>query len=108
MTTTYEQLCAILVRDYQLQPEALALTAPLEDLGIYSLGLAELLFNVEDELRITLPPEAVDLETVGDVVRYLDELIAKPLAGECGRVRRRGPQFPGNDRFLSQRQSPWT
>ena len=37
--------------------------------------------NVEDELRITLPPEAVDLETVGDVVRYLDELIAKPLAG---------------------------
>ena len=74
MTTTYEQLCAILVRDYQLQPEALALTAPLEDLGIDSLGLAELLFNVEDELRITLPPEAVDLETVGDVVRYLDEL----------------------------------
>jgi acyl carrier protein len=81
MTTTYEQLCAILVRDYQLQPEALALTAPLEDLGIDSLGLAELLFNVEDELRITLPPEAVDLETVGDVVRYLDELTAKPLAG---------------------------
>ena len=81
MTTTYEQLCAILVRDYQLQPEALALTAPLEDLGIDSLGLAELLFNVEDELRITLPPEAVELETVGDVVRYLDDLIAKQPTG---------------------------
>ncbi len=80
MTTTYEQLCAILVRDYQLQPQALALTAPLEDLGIDSLGLAELLFNVEDELQITLPPEAVELETVGDVVRYLDDLIAKQPA----------------------------
>ncbi|MBK9574654.1 MAG: acyl carrier protein [Rhodoferax sp.] len=76
MTTTYEQLCAILVRDYQLQPEALALTAPLEDLGIDSLGLAELLFNVEDEFHITMPSEPVELLTLGDVVNFIDGLIA--------------------------------
>jgi acyl carrier protein len=77
MTHTYEQLCAILVRDYKLEPASLTLEAPLEDLGIDSLGTAELLFNIEDEFRITLPPEAVTLATVGDVVAYIDNLVVQ-------------------------------
>ena len=75
-TTTFERLRAILVKDYKLDPEKLTLDAPLEGLGLDSLGVAELLFNVEDEFRITLPPEPVQLPTVGDVVRYIDELVA--------------------------------
>ena len=75
MTNTFERLRAILVRDYKIAPEALTLEAPLEGLGIDSLGVAELLFNVEDEFRITLPPEPVQLPTVGDVVDYIDRLI---------------------------------
>ena len=81
MTTTYEQLCAILVRDYKLVPESLTLDAALEGLGIDSLGIAELLFNVEDEFKVTLPHEQVPLETVGDVVAYIDSLIAANAAG---------------------------
>jgi len=74
--TTLERLQAILVRDYRLAPETLVAEAPLEDLGIDSLGVAELLFNVEDEFGIALPPEPVQLPTLGDVVRYIDELVA--------------------------------
>lgn len=74
--TTFERLQAILVKDYKLAPEALTLDAPLEGLGIDSLGVAELLFNVEDEFRIKLPPEPVQLSTVGDVVRFIDSLVA--------------------------------
>jgi acyl carrier protein len=74
--TTFERLQAILVKDYRLAPEALSLDAPLEGLGIDSLGVAELLFNVEDEFRIKLPPEPVQLSTVGDVVRFIDSLVA--------------------------------
>ena len=74
--TTYERLQAILVKDYKLAPEALTLDAPLEGLGIDSLGVAELLFNVEDEFGIKLPPDPVQLPTVGDVVRYIDKLVA--------------------------------
>jgi len=74
--TTFERLRAILVRDYKLAPEALTLEAPLEGLGIDSLGVAELLFNVEDEFGITLPPEPVQLPTIGDVVGYIDRLVA--------------------------------
>ena len=73
--STFERLRAILVRDYKLAPEALTPEAPLEGLGIDSLGVAELLFNVEDEFGITLPPEPVQLPTVGDVVDYIDRLI---------------------------------
>jgi len=76
MNATYDKLRAILVRDYKLEPASLTLDSPLEDLGIDSLGIAELLFNVEDEFKITLPPEAVDLKTVGDVVSYIGGLVA--------------------------------
>lgn len=75
MTTTFDRLCAILVKDYKLEADKLTLDAPLEALGIDSLGIADLLFNVEDEFRITLPPEPVQLLTIGDVARFIDELI---------------------------------
>ncbi len=76
MMTTFERLRAILVKDYKLAPESLALAAPLEGLGIDSLGVAELLFTVEDEFAIKVSSEPVQLSTVGDVVRYIDELVA--------------------------------
>lgn len=75
MTTTIEHLRTILVKDYKLDPKLLTLDAPLEALGIDSLGVAELLFNVEDEFHITLSPDSVQLLTLGDVVRFIDELI---------------------------------
>ena len=75
MATTYDWLRATLIKEYSLDPDKLVADAPLEDLGIDSLGIAELLFNVEDEFGIILPPEAVQLTTMDDVVRFIDELI---------------------------------
>jgi len=77
MTTTFEHLRALLIKDYKLDPSLLTLDAELEALGIDSLGVAELLFNVEDEFHITLLPDAVQLLTLGDVVRFIDDLIAE-------------------------------
>ena len=76
MTTTLERLRALLVKDYRLAPESLTPDAPLDALGIDSLGVAELLFNIEDEFKLTLPPDPVQLTSVGDVVRYIDDLFA--------------------------------
>jgi len=75
MTSTFDRLRAILARDYKLAPEALTLDTPLDSLGIDSLGVAELLFNVEDEFAIVLPPEQVQLPTLGAVVRFIDDLV---------------------------------
>jgi acyl carrier protein len=77
MTTTFERLRATLIKDYKLTADVLVLEAPLEELGIDSLGTAELLFNIEDEFGITLPPDMVHLTTLGDVVGFIDDLIVK-------------------------------
>ncbi len=81
-TDTYARLGAILARDYPIDPAALTPESRLDALGIDSLGVAELLFNVEDEFKITLPPEPVDLPTLADVVRYIDALRAAGPAVE--------------------------
>ena len=77
---TLERLRAILVKDYQLAPEAVTAEAALESLGIDSLGVAELLFNIEDEFKVTLPREPVTLASVGDVVAFIDGLVAQQPA----------------------------
>lgn len=55
MTPTLDTLRDILAQDYKIAPE--------------------LLFNIEDKLNITVPPEPVTLTTLGDVVAYIDGLI---------------------------------
>ena len=76
MTTTFERLCTILVKDHKLPLERLSLDAPLDSLGIDSLGTVELLWTVEDVFQLKLPSTPVELPTLGDVVRYIDELVA--------------------------------
>ncbi|MDB5842723.1 MAG: phosphopantetheine-binding protein [Polaromonas sp.] len=79
-TATLDRLSAILMNDYKLEAGQLTPDAPLEALGIDSLGVADLLFNIEDEFGISLPPEPVQLLTLGDVVRFIDELVASQQA----------------------------
>lgn len=81
MSTTLERLSTILMQENKLLPDRLTLDAPLEGLGIDSLGIVELLWNIEDAFKIKLPPDPVDLLTLGDVVRYVDELVARQGMG---------------------------
>ena len=76
MNTTFDRLRTMLLKDYPSTPESVTLATPLEALGIDSLGLAELLFNVEDAFGFALPTQPVPLPTVGDVVAYIDALVA--------------------------------
>ena len=81
MNTTIDRLQVLLAKDYKLDVATLLPDAPLEALGIDSLGMAELMFNIEDEFKVTIPGDPVELKTVGDVVRYIDGLIATQPAG---------------------------
>ena len=83
MTTTFERLRAMLIKDYKLTAETLVPEAPLAELGIDSLGTAELLFNVEDEFGVTLPPDMVHLTTLGDVVNFIDNLLVKQCRNQA-------------------------
>ena len=81
MPTTFERLRLILARDYKADPDGLAPDTPLDSLNIDSLGIAELLFTIEDEFAIKLTKEPVELTTVADVVGFIDRLVAaRPAA----------------------------
>ena len=82
MTTSFERLRAILVKDYKISPELLQIDTPLEVLGIDSLGMAELLFFIEDEFKVKLPVDPVELLTIKDVIHYVDELVATQHVGD--------------------------
>lgn len=46
------------------------------DLAADSLTIVELLFAMEQEYDVTIPDEVVDgLETVGDLVKYLETVV---------------------------------
>ena len=65
----------MLVKDFRITADKITADTPLEDLGVDSIGMAELIFNVEDEFGLKLPDVPVQLSTFDDVVRYIDEAI---------------------------------
>lgn len=73
---TEKRIRALLVKDFKLDPGTLTLDARLDELGVDSLGMAELIFNVEDEFGLKLPDVAVQLATFGEVVQFIDEAVA--------------------------------
>lgn len=76
-SATLQGLSELLVRNYNVSPERLTLDAPLQDLGIDSLGTVELLWSVEDRFGIRLPHDPPALATLGEVVAYVDALVAQ-------------------------------
>ncbi len=77
---TIEVLQDLLMKQYGLAREQVAPDAALTALGVDSLGLIELMFEIEDRFGISLPDDkAPVLITIADVVDYI-ELLLKPAA----------------------------
>lgn len=81
--TTLQSMHAIFKTNFNLAPEVLPREANLDDLQIDSLSMIEVLFAVEDEFKITVPAEHAtwrsQMKTLGDLVDYVDKLIAEQL-----------------------------
>lgn len=71
----FEEIKKILVEEFSIEEDKITLGAEfVNDLGINSLELADLVFLCEDKFNVTF--EEDDLHTfltVGDVVNYLTE-----------------------------------
>jgi len=75
--TTLASLQDTLVKDYKISRELLAPEAPLDSLGIDSLGMLELMFKIEDHFHVKIPGDTpTNLILVRDVVAYIDRLVA--------------------------------
>jgi acyl carrier protein len=79
--STLERIATILVENYKVPPDTLTADTLLEDIGVDSIGFAELLFDIEDGFNIKLPDEMVELTTLGDVVNYVDQVRSAAQTG---------------------------
>jgi len=79
--TTIECLRKIIARDFEIDPQLLGGDVQLKDLAIDSLGVIEIMFAVEEEFSITVPPEPPDartaINTMDDLVHYIDRLVSE-------------------------------
>jgi acyl carrier protein len=78
---TYDRLVRILADEHKLAAETLQPEARLDELGIDSLSVMELLFKIEEEFGIQVPNDQVQLVTVDDMVRYVSDLVARQADG---------------------------
>lgn len=77
MTTTFDAIRAIIVRDFELPAERLQRDTLLEDIQLDSLSITELVFEIEDEFKITAGDKIPPFETLGDIADYVARLIAE-------------------------------
>jgi len=67
----------MMVDQFDLKLEDLKPDAQLESLGLDSLSVIEFMFNLEDELKIKLPDERVEIKTIQDVADIVDKIVAE-------------------------------
>jgi acyl carrier protein len=77
MTTTFEKIRAIIVRDFELPPERLQRDTLLEEIELDSLSITELVFSIEDEFHIPAENTVPAFKTLGDIADYVARLIAE-------------------------------
>ena len=73
--TTEEKVKDIIVEQLGVNPEQVTPQASfIEDLGADSLDIVELVMAFEEEFSVEVPDEdAEKLQTVGDVIKYIEE-----------------------------------
>ncbi len=73
--TPYAFLAGVLSEKYDVPREAISPEATLTELGLDSLTIVELLFDVEDEFGIEVPEDRVTFQTLAEAAALVDELV---------------------------------
>lgn len=73
--THYEFLVDVLSEKYDVAKEVISPEATLTELGLDSLTVVELLFDVEDEFGIEVPEERATFQTLAEAAALVDELV---------------------------------
>ncbi|MDD5903188.1 MAG: acyl carrier protein [Oscillospiraceae bacterium] len=71
---TLEKVQKIIAEQFEVAADSISAdTNIVDDLGIDSLDVVELIISVEDEFGIAIPDEdATELTTVGKIVEYIE------------------------------------
>ena len=68
---TFDRLNKILLKTYPIDPARMKSELRLDEMGVDSLGVGLMLFDVEDEFKIKFNRDPGPLTTIGDVVSYI-------------------------------------
>jgi len=77
MATTFERVQNVLTRKFSVPAENISPTSTLDSLGLDSLDLIEVLFEVEDEFNVRLPQDGgsgIKTATIQDVIDTIEKL----------------------------------
>lgn len=82
MTDVARETLEIITKRAGEKGDAVGMDAKLRDLGLESLNAIEMIMDLEEKFDIHIPfnindTEAKDFETVGDIVRAIESLVAE-------------------------------
>jgi len=79
--TTLSEIKDLAAKQFGGEAKAIDETAPVDRLGIDSLGFLEFLFELEDHFDISIPQErVVHVKTLRDLATEIDSLVATKRA----------------------------
>ena len=73
--SSYSHIEEVLIKKYNVKPETINSAMTLTELGLDSLSIAELIFDLSDHYGIDIPDERIDFTTLGEAVALVDEYV---------------------------------
>jgi acyl carrier protein len=79
--TTLATVQKLIAEELDLAVDDLDPARPLEELGIDSLSVIEVMFKLEENFDIKMPDERVPIRTVQDIANIVDRLLRERASG---------------------------
>lgn len=73
----FDKIKAILVDQLDADEDAVTMEASItDDLGADSLDIADIVMSIEEEFDVEVPDDKLaNIKTVGDIVKYIEEIV---------------------------------
>ncbi|MEE8327859.1 MAG: phosphopantetheine-binding protein [Nitrosomonadaceae bacterium] len=72
MISTFDFIRQTLIDKFEVDPELISPEATLEVMGLDSLTMVELLFDVSEKYEIEIPTDQLDFTTLGEAIELID------------------------------------
>jgi acyl carrier protein len=72
---SYDYIRQLLIDKFDVDADAIAPEATLESLGLDSLTMVELMFDISEKYDIEIPTDKLDFKTLGEAVALIDETV---------------------------------
>ena len=75
---TLQELTQLIHKKFDIDTAALKPELPLEEYGLDSLSLAELLFTIEEDFNIQFPERPENIDTLAGLAALVEQLRTRP------------------------------